>query len=45
MVPFDPSFKQYDFLEGLGPVDVSGLDLDGLQNEILASGQANLEEH
>lgn len=43
-VPMDPAFKQYEFLEGLDPVVISGLDPEALANEFLASGTVNEDE-
>lgn len=43
-VPFDPSFKQYEYLEGLDPVAISGLDPEALANDFLASGTVNDSE-
>src|SRR5690606_20673994 len=43
-VPMDPSFKQYEFLTGLDPVAISGLDPEVLANDFLASGTVNEAE-
>lgn len=43
-VSMDPSFKQYEFLEGLDPVAISGLDPEALATDFLNSGTVNEEE-
>src|SRR5690606_14484091 len=43
-VPMDPSFKQYEFLEGLDPVARAVLDPEAIASSFLASGTVNEEE-
>lgn len=43
-VPIDPSFKQYEILEGLDVVAVSGLDADALTSDLLNSATVNEDE-
>src|SRR5690606_27115646 len=43
-VPLDPAFKQYEYLEGLDPVAISGLDPEALANQFLESGTVNEAE-
>lgn len=43
-LPLDPSFKQYEFLAGLDPVAISGIDPEALANDFLDSGTVNEEE-
>ncbi len=40
-VEFDPSFKQYEFVEGIDTLKVSGVDVEALTNEILSSTEIN----
>lgn len=43
-VQLDPSFKQYEYQEGLDVVAISGLDLDQLESNLIASGMVNKTE-
>jgi len=43
-VALDPSFKQYEFLEGLDPIAISGLDPEELAQEFVDSGTVNEDE-
>lgn len=43
-IPMDPSFKQYEYLEGLDPVAISGLDPEQLATDFLESGTVNEDE-
>ena len=38
---FDPSYKQYEFVEGIDTLKVSGIDVEALTNEILSSTDIN----
>ena len=40
----DPSFKQFEFLEGLDVLAISGLDAEQLANDFIASGSMNEAE-
>ena len=43
-VAMDPSFKQYEFLEGLDPIEIAGLDAEQLADDFVASGTVNEDE-
>lgn len=43
-VQMDPSFKQYDFKEGVDVLAISGIDPEKLASDLLASGTVNEEE-
>jgi len=43
-VAIDPSFKQYQFLEGLDPIEIAGLDPEQLAEDFVASGTVNEDE-
>jgi len=43
-VQLDPSFKQYEFQEGLDVVAISGLDMDKLAQDFVDSGTVNETE-
>ena len=43
-VQMDPSFKQYEYLEGLDPIAISGLGPEALAQEFLESGTVNEAE-
>lgn len=43
-VQMDPSFKQYEYLEGLDPIAISGLDPEALAKQFLESGTVNESE-
>ena len=38
---FDPSYKQYEFVEGVDTLAISGIDVEALTNEILSSTDIN----
>ncbi len=43
-VQFDPSFKQYEYQEGLDVVAISGIDMDKLAQDFVDSGTVNEAE-
>jgi len=43
-VALDPSYKQYDYLTGLDPVQISGIDPQALVQSFIASGTVNEAE-
>ena len=43
-VQFDPSFKQYEYLEGLDAIGISGIDADQLAQDFIDSGTINETE-
>jgi hypothetical protein len=43
-VPMDPSFKQYEYLEGLDAVAISGIHPEQLANDFIDSGTVNETE-
>ena len=43
-VAMDPSYKQYEFLQGLDPIAISGIDAEQLANDFVASGTFNETE-
>ena len=43
-VPMDPAFKQYEYLEGLDPIEISEIDPDQLAQDFVDSGTVNEEE-
>jgi hypothetical protein len=43
-VQMDPSFKQYDFLDGLDPIAISGLNPQQVSQNIVDSGTVNQAE-
>lgn len=43
-VQLDPSFKQYEFQEGLDVVEISGLDMDQVMQDYIDSGTVNEAE-
>lgn len=43
-VQLDPSFKQYEYLEGTDIPNVSGIDMEQLTEDIIASGTVNESE-
>ena len=43
-VPLDPSFKQYEFLEGLDPIEIAGINAEQLAQDFVDSGTVNEAE-
>ncbi len=43
-VRMDPSFKQYDYLQGLDPIQISGIDPQQVARDFEASGTVNEQE-
>jgi len=40
-VQFDPSYKQYEYVEGIDTMNIAGIDAEALLNDIIASAEIN----